>query len=121
MNKFVDCSKVYIGESKYGLGVFAKQNFKIDEVIEVGIMTPLTNIDGNENPHVFIWSEDKTIWAVGSGLLPFYNHFDNPNIKKVGDLKNNTMKIIALKNIKKNEELGNSYYSKKWRICFQNF
>ena len=121
MNDYIDCSKVYIDKSKYGLGVFANRDIEVGEVVEKGIMTPLINIDGNENPHVFTWSEDRTRWAVGSGLLPFYNHFEKPNIKKEGDLIHNTMKIIAIKNIKKGEELGNSYHSKKWRKCFQDF
>ena len=122
MNKYIDCSKVYIDKSSLGcLGVFANKDIEVGEVIEVGIMNIIYNVDGNENTHLFTWSNDRNVWATGSGLLPFYNHFYIPNIKKVGDLINNTMKIIALKNIKKGEELGNSYHSKSWRKCFQNF
>ena len=122
MNEYIDCSKVYIDKSSLGgLGVFAKDDIKIDEIIEIGIMNIINNVNGNENPHLFTWSEDRKVWATGSGLLPFYNHFYIPNIKKVGDLINNTMKIKALKNIKKGEELGNSYHSKSWRHCFQDF
>ena len=121
MNKFIDCSKVYIDKSIYGLGVFCNKDLEINEVIEIGLMTILNNIDGNENPHLFTWSNDKKVWATGSGLLPFYNHNDISNIKKVGDLKLNTMKVIAIKPIKKGTELVSSYYSKSWRKCFQNF
>jgi len=122
MNNYIDCSKVYIDKSSLGgIGVFAKQDLKKDEVVEVGIMTVLKNVDGNKNPHLFTWSDDRKSWAAGSGCLPFYNHFYIPNIKKVGDLVNNTMIIYASRDIKKGEELGNYYYSKKWRTCFQIF
>ena len=54
----VNCSKVYVDDSKYGNGVFAKQDIKKGEIIETGIMTLLVNVDGNENPHVFTWSDE---------------------------------------------------------------
>tara|TARA_R110000744_G_scaffold165462_2_gene282586 strand:- start:178 stop:537 length:360 start_codon:yes stop_codon:yes gene_type:complete len=104
-----------------GLGVFATQDIKKDTIIETGIMSVLTNVDGNENPMLFTWSDDRTKWAIGSGYLHFYNHSDNPNIKKDGDLKNNKMIIYAIKDIKKGEELVGTYYSKKWRKCFSTF
>ena len=123
MNKYIDCSKVYIDKSNIcdGLGVFAKQDLVEGELIETGIMTRLTNVDGNENPHLFTWSDDRTVWSCGSGCLPFYNHSDISNIKKVGDLPNDTLKVYAVRNIKKGEELVSTYYSKKWRKCFQLF
>jgi SET domain-containing protein len=120
MNQYIDCSKVYIDDSEYGLGVFCKEDVKKGEILENGIMTILNNVDGHDNPHLFTWSEDKKTWATASGCLSFYNHSDNPNIKKVGDLKNNTIKVVALDNIKKNTELRNCYLSKKWRKCFKN-
>jgi SET domain-containing protein len=84
-------------------------------------MAKLVNVDGHENPHLHTWSDDKKTWAIGSGCFSYYNHSDEPNIKKVGDLKNDTMKIIALRDIKKGEELRNSYMSKSWRKCFKDF
>lgn len=118
--KYMNCCNVYIDVSKHGLGVFALFDFKKDEIIEYGIMYRLKNVDGNENPHLFTWSDDRTVWAGASGCIPFYNHSDNPNIKKVGDLINDTMKIIALRDISKGEELCNTYFSSKWRTCFKD-
>ncbi len=120
MNNYVDCSKVYVNKNKYGYGVYAKENINKDEIIEKGIMYRLVNVDGNENPHVFTWSDDRTVWAGGSGCLPFYNHSNEPNIKKIGDLPNDIMTIVALKNIKKDEELTNTYMSSSWRTCFKD-
>jgi SET domain-containing protein len=115
----VNCSKVYIGQSKYGYGVFAKDDYKKGEIIETGIMMRMTNTDGNENEHLFTWSDDRTVWASGSGCLPFYNHASGePNIKKIGDLKNDIMTVIAVRDIKKDEELVSKYYSANWRKCF---
>lgn len=122
MDKFIDCSKVYVSDSsEFGYGVFAKTDIKKGEVIEVGLMIRLVNVDGNENPHLFTWSDDRKVWATGSGCLPFYNHSDEPNVKKVGDLKNDTMQIIALCDIKKDDELFSKYFSIGWRTCFKSF
>jgi len=115
----VNCSNVYISHSKIGgYGVFSLKKFKKGEVIETGLMMVLNNVDGNENPHLFTWSNDRTKWACGSGCLPFYNHSDNPNIKKQGNLEKNTMIVYALNDINEHEELLGTYMSAKWRKCF---
>jgi hypothetical protein len=115
----INCSKVYVDKSKFGLGVFAKQDIKLGEIIETGLMYRLTNVDGNENPHLFTWSDDRSVWAAGSGCLPYYNHTSGePNMKKIGDLINDTMVIIALRDIEAGEELVSQYYSASWRKCF---
>lgn len=74
MNSYIDISKVYIDKCDVGLGVFSKENLKEGEIIENGLVTILKNVDGNENPHLFTWSNDRTVWGSGSGLLPYYNH-----------------------------------------------
>ena len=125
-NPYLDDSKVYIGESKTcggfgGFGVFAKVPLVQGELVELGIMVPLKNVDGNENPHLFTWSDDRKVWALGSGHLPFYNHSDTPNCEKVGNLTKDTMEVRALCAIPAGEELTNMYFSKEWRSCFQSF
>lgn len=114
----INCSKVKVDVCEFGYGVFANQDISKDEIIETGLMYIINGVDGNDNEHLFTWSDDRKTWAGASGCIPFYNHSDNPNIKKVGDLKNNKMLIIALRDIKKGEELRNTYYSSKWRKCF---
>ena len=120
MNTFVDCSKVHVKNGKYGYGSFAAVDCKKGEIIETGVMMRLKNVDGNENPHLFTWSDDRTVWAAGSGCLPFYNHSETPNVKKNGDLPNDTMTIVALRDIKAGEELMSAYFSRKWRTCFED-
>jgi len=121
MDKYIDCSKVYVDNGYLGLGVFAKKDFKEGEIIEKGLLEIIKGVDGNINPHLFTWSDDRKTWASGSGCLPYYNHSDNPNIIKKSNLDKNTMEIFALKDIPKGTELRNKYFSKKWRTCFQDF
>lgn len=117
----VNCLKIYVDKSTYGLGVFAKQDIKKGEIIETGLMMRMTNVDGNENEHLFTWSDDRQTWAAGSGCLPFYNHTSGiPNMKKCGDLVNDTMVVVALRDIKTGEELLSQYYSASWRKCFSD-
>lgn len=117
----VNCSKVYVDKSQYGLGVFAREKIKSGEIIETGLMVRLVNVDGNENPHLFTWSDDRTVWTSGSGCLPYYNHTSGePNMKKIGDLQADTMVIVALRDIEKDEELVSHYYSASWRKCFSD-
>ena len=121
MNSLVDCSKLEVKQCQLGIGVFAKVDIKKGEIVEVGLMTPLVNVDGNENPHLHTWSDDRKTWACSSGCLAFYNHSDNPDANKVGDLKNNTIVVYALRDIKADEEIRTKYMSKQWRQCFQDF
>ena len=115
----IECSNVYVKKGIHGYGVFAKIDFKPGDIIEKGIMYRLVNVDGNENPHLFTWSDDRLTWASGSGCLPYYNHTSNePNMKKIGDLKADTMVVVALRDIEKDEELVSTYYSAGWRKCF---
>ena len=116
----VNCSKVNVNKGQYGWGVFANNDYKKGEILETGLMMPLVNVDGNENPHLFTWSDDRKKWASGSGCLSFYNHSNDPNIKKIGDLKNDIMTIVALRDIKQGEELFNTYFSANWRLCFHD-
>ena len=117
----IDCSKVEVRECEFGLGCFANKHIAKGETVEIGLMTPMPGVDGNKYEHMFTWSDDRQLFAVGSGCLPYYNHSDQPNIIKVGDLTNNTMRIVALRDIHKGEEMRNRYMSKAWRGCFQNF
>jgi hypothetical protein len=117
----VDCSKVYVKKCDYGYGVYAKQNFNKNDLIESSLIYPLYNIDGNENPHVFYSNNTEQLWYGGSGCLPYYNHSNNPNIEKIIDIQNNKMNVYALCDINKDEELFTKYNSILWRKCFASF
>ena len=117
----VDCSKVIVRRCKLGFGVFAKQDIPEGAIVEMGLMIPLVNVDGNENPHLHYWGNDKKTWATSSGCLAYYNHSDDPDAQKCGDLVNNTIAVYALRHIKEGEEIRTRYMSKSWRKCFEHF
>lgn len=114
----VNCSKVFVDVSEHSLGVFAHGTIRKGEIVETGLVMRLKNVDGNENPHLLTWSDDRSVWGMSSGCIPFYNHSSCPNVKKVGDLANDKIIIVALRDIEKREELRDTYYSAKWRTCF---
>ena len=125
LEKIYESSNVYLNKDKYGgMGVFAKQDIQKGEIVEKGIVRVLKNCDGNENPHVFTWSDEipNHIWAIGSGCSTFYNtgNKEEVNTHMVRDYINNTFFFIATKNIKKDEELLHLYKSKGWRTCFSD-
>ena len=117
----VDCSKVYIKESHVGDGdgAFAKVDLSENEIIETGIVRVIP-IDGHTCPYVFTWSENFDKFALGSGCSTFYNTSNNPNCKMVRDFENFSFQIIALRNIKKDEELTHLYKGINHRKCFSN-
>lgn len=112
---------LYIKQTDHGWGVFSNKHIKAGTLIERAIMVRLKNIDGNENPHLFTWSDDRKTWAFGTGLTSFYNHSNTPNIIKKGDLVNDVLEVYTLQDVLPHKELCNTYMSKEWRKCFQDF
>ena len=122
MNKLVDCVNIDVRESKIqnaGLGAFAIKNINNGELVEKGIVK-LVDCDGNNNPYLFTWSNNRDKWAFASGCATFYNSSNDPNTRIDRDFKNNTFKIIAIKDIKIDDELTHLYKSINWRKCFIN-
>jgi hypothetical protein len=122
------CSNVYVKESSLSKdnnvfdGAFANKSFKKGEIIEYGIVRILPdNFDGNESPYVFTWSDEipNKRWAIASGCAPFYNtSIKDKNVNMERNFINNTFKIIANRDIQKDEELLHTYKSLQWRKCF---
>tara|TARA_B110000495_G_C23010229_1_gene597411 strand:- start:1630 stop:2055 length:426 start_codon:yes stop_codon:yes gene_type:complete len=132
MNK-VDCSNVYVKTSDFSNtgnvfdGVFAKIDFKKGDLIEKGIVRILSDnnnkvFDGNNNPHVFTWSNDipNYTWAFGSGCITFYNTSltEEANTKMIRYFNENRFEIYAIDDIKANDELTHTYKSLEWRPVF---
>lgn len=119
MKGLVDCSRVYVDESKGGVGVFAARHIAADELVERGITRRLPpDFDGDACPHVLTWSEDRSVWAIGSGCSTFYNCSNEPNTEMIRDFENDRFEIRALKDIEADEELTHVYKSLAWRTCF---
>ena len=117
----VDCSKVYVDQSSHGSGVFAAVDIAEGETVERGIVRRLpSSFDGNDSPHVFTWSADRTVWAIGSGCSTFYNCSAAPNTEMFRDFEDDTFEIRALRDISQGEELRHVYKSLAWRTCFSD-
>lgn len=94
-------------------GLFADRDIKKGEVVEVcpTIIDKKGKFIGNVADYPFKFSKDESALALGyCGML---NHSDNPNCTYNFEGKNLVMK--ATKNIKKGEELHNSYGSSWWK------
>jgi hypothetical protein len=123
-DSLVDSSKVFVKNDQWGgAGAYASVAVASGGVVEKGIVRVLTNVDGNENPYVFTWSDDKpcTTWAIGSGCSTFYNtgEAEVANTHMERDFEGNTFVITATKDIAAGDELVHEYKSKGWRTCFQ--
>ncbi len=98
-----------------GMGVFAKENIKANEVIETCHFTILEQsfpqIDNKLKEYVFSWP--KTVWGGKSvvvwGFGSVYNHSKNNNADWVTDEENNLFKFFTIKDIKKGEEICTNY------------
>jgi len=118
----VRCEKVYVDDASIGgVGAFAACDIAAGEEVERGIVRRLPRgFDGNESPYVFTWSEDRTVWAIGSGCATFYNCSTDPNTEMFRDFENDTFVIRALRDIARGEELTHTYKSLHWRSCFSD-
>ena len=115
----VECSNIYVKETENkGFGVFSRVDFKKGDLIETGIARCI-DIDGNENPYLFTWSEDRTKWAFLSGCATFYNTSLTPNVIVNRYFEDNRFTIKAIQDISKDTELMHTYKSLQWRKCFQ--
>ncbi len=98
-----------------GKGVFAKENIKKGEIIEVAPIIilefkELVDTKWNALFDYYFWMDDFVVLALGYGSL--YNHSENPNAKYSIDKKKREIKFTAIKDIKKGEELFFNYRGK---------
>ena len=99
---------------------FSQEDIKKGECVERGVMIPLINCDGNENPHFFTWSDDRKTWAMGSGYLLFIT-IQICLIFKKSEILKIILEVIALKDIVKGEELRGTYAAKNGENVFKIF
>ncbi len=110
---------------KGGKGVFAKENIRKGEIIEVAPIIILEHeelIDTIWNTlfDYYFWLDDFVVLSLGYGSL--YNHSDTSNAKYSIDKNKKEIKFMAIKDIKKGEEIffnyrGNS--NSKTRLWFE--
>jgi len=103
-----------IKSSKVGSrGVFANKNYVKDEILEVcPCIKQDHNLDlGRVADYLFNYNDKESLIAFG--YCSMYNHSDKPNAEW-HIIDENKMKIVALKNIKKGEEIFISYGENYW-------
>jgi len=114
--KLSTSQKIYISKSKIpraGLGVFAANNLKKGEEIEICPIIELQNEAGLLEKsklfnYYFLWKNKKhCVIALGFGSI--YNHSYEPNATYKKNYKNKTVDFVAIKPIKKDEEITANY------------
>jgi len=91
---------VYAKQSKiHGMGLFAKRNIKAGEILGT-VEGKSTKRDG---PYV-LWRDEKMAGFKVECVLKYINHNNKPNACYYDDLS-----VVALKTIKKNEEITHDY------------
>lgn len=105
--------KIYIAKSRVpGRGVFAKEEIKKGEVIEVAPILILQFEDFIDTKwnllfEYYFWMDDWVVLALGYGSL--YNHSKNPNAKYEINKAEQTMTFTAIKDITKDQEILFNY------------
>lgn len=135
MKEIFPPSKIYLSESKVpqsenseftpGRGVFAAENIKKGEVIEMAPILVLEFSDFVDTKwnllfEYYFWLDDFVVLALGYGSM--YNHSENPNCEYKIDKENETITFAALKDIQKDEEILFNYSgsaSKKAPLWFE--
>jgi SET domain-containing protein len=97
-----------------GRGVFANQDYKKGEVIEVCpcIKSKTDDIKGEIRNYLFKMNETESLLALG--YCSMYNHSDNPSaIWEI--LNENQLQMKATRNIKKGDEIFTTYGEDYWK------
>lgn len=98
---------------KMGRGVFASDNIKKGETIEVAPILVLqfedfVNTKWNLLFEYYFWLDKEVVLALGYASL--YNHsLKTPNAKYKMNVKNRSIKFTAIRDIKKGEEIFFNY------------
>lgn len=118
MQKLPASDKIYISQSKMPKaerGVFARVDIKKGETIERCPIIEVSRHDtANLNESVLVtyflyFGRNKDRLAIMLGFGSLYNHSYNPNARFKIEAKDKLIDFIALKNIKKDEEITFNY------------
>ena len=116
VSKIISSQKIQIGKSQIpqaGRGVFAKNPIKKGEIIEECPVLVLPRKDYFTvkktvlHNYYFMWGRVTCGICLGFGSL--YNHFYEPNATYKKSIKEHIIKFVAIKDIKKGEEITVNY------------
>ena len=118
MKKLLTSDKIYIGQSRIlnaGRGVYAGRDIKKDEIIEKCPVIEVPKHDvSNLRESIFVTyffyfgkNKDRLVIALGFGSI--YNHSYEANARYKISRTEKTLDFVALKNIKKDDEITVNY------------
>lgn len=119
MKKIFNSSKLYVAKSKIpnsGRGVFANQDIKKGEIIEI---CPVIEISKHDMSHLeksilttyFFFGKKREMSVIALGFGSIYNHTYTPNATYKKKIAEKTLEFSALENIKKDKEITVNYNS----------
>ena len=106
-------NKITVKDTKdMGRGVFASEDIKAGETIEVAPILILQFEDFIDTKwnllfEYYFWMDDEVVLALGYGSL--YNHSKENNAEYEINIKNKSITFKAIKEIKKGEEIFFNY------------
>ncbi|MDP3784786.1 MAG: SET domain-containing protein [bacterium] len=118
MKKLLTSRKIYVARSKItkaGRGVFAAQNIKRGDIIEVCpvILIPKNDVSNLKGSilinYYFYFGKKKDMLAIALGFGSIYNHSYEPSATYKKKTKGSVIEFVAIKNIKKGEEITVNY------------
>lgn len=101
--------------SEKGRGVFAVCDISSNTMIE---LAPVIVMDGHDrklldqtllHDYIFEWGEDKKQCCMALGYIPIYNHSYHSNCEYIMDYASQTIRILTVTDVKKDEELTINY------------
>lgn len=108
------CLTVALSDKK-GKGVFTTEIIKTKTIIEISpvLVFPKKDVKNVEKTllysYVFEWGTKLKRRALGLGYISLYNHSYDANCEYEMDFDFNTISVIAVRDIKKGEELFINY------------
>jgi SET domain-containing protein len=114
-----DLIEVRFISPKKGKGVFAKEEIKMGNIVDVAHVIPLPNKDYKKirktvlYNYCYIWEDPKHesefTNAISLSISQFINHSYNPNVKYIYDYDNNCIEFEAIQDILAGEEVLVNY------------
>ena len=99
-------------DDEKGRGMFALRDFKKGEILETAPVIPVAKenvVESGEAPDGYLLDWDGNFeneeYCMPLGYIMMYNHSKTPNIMLDQDYEKYTMQAIAIRDIKKGEEL----------------
>ena len=98
-----------------GRGVFARERIPAKTIVEESPVIVMTNADRIHldktllHDYIFEWGKEKDACCMALGLIPIYNHAYKSNCEYFMDYEEESIQVITVRSIEKDEELTINY------------